>query len=372
MPKILQVADLHLDATLDYLPREKRESRNIQLENTFVKIVELALAEKVEIFLVTGDLFESNKSGRRAINLVNQQFAKLLQAKTKILLLPGSHDYWGEQSVYKKIIQDPGIHIFTQPAWKELFFPEYQLNFYGYPVWEGANSSDRILSRLKKVEREGLHIALLHGSLESLSLGEDNCYPFSFQELEDSGLDYLALGHCHQCWLKEQGVKVGCPGSPEGLNFEEIGQRYVLLLKVKEREIKAEKIEINNQTLEQIMIDTEEFSEIEEIREIIMKKSRPNLLLQVLLQGHHLEELNLDLDELMGTLKKRFFYLDIQDRTIINDHHLDDDHGQTIKGRFLQLMKEKISATTNEREKKKFELALSLGLQALLGGDKGC
>lgn len=371
MLKILQIGDLHLDAILDYLDGEKREARSKQLENTLIRIIDLALEEKVKILLVLGDLFENNRPGKNLINLVNEQFQRLLEAEVKIIILPGSHDYWGENSVYRKIKQEKGIYFFTQPTWEHLLIPELALSFYGCASVEGQDFSQRMLPKLKKAQESGLHIGLFHGSLENLAGRISDYYPFSLEELEESKLDYWALGHYHCCWIKEKGVKAGYGGSPESLCFQEKGSGYVLFLHIENNRLTAiEPKKVSSQQLRQLVILCDPYTSLEEIVSRIKELRQPNLLLRVVLTGVIAGQL--DLDQLRESLAEEFFYLYIEDRTSKFYDCLENNDCLTVKSCFIEMLTKRITSTQAEKEKRKLELALSLGLEALSGGEKGC
>lgn len=371
MLKILQVGDVHLDSGLDYLNGEKREARNKQIEDTFIRIIDLALKERVELLLVTGDLFENNSPSKRVISLVNKQFQRLLQAEIKIVILPGNRDCWGPKSVYQKIRQEAGIYLFTKPFWEHFLISEFSINFYGYASVEGQDYSERVLPKLSKTKINGLHIGLFHGSLQGTDQQTDNYYPFSLEELEKSGLDYWALGHYHRCLVKEEGVKAGYGGSPEGLDFPEVGASYVLLLQIEDgRLVTIERKRVDSHQLKLVVIKCQDYTNLEEITSIIMAESQSQLLLKVVLEGVISQKL--DLEELRERLQERFFYLDIQDKTTRLMDCLENSQDLTVKRYFLELMTAKIEESRDEKEKKKLKLALSLGIEALMGGEKGC
>ena len=371
MLKILQIGDVHLDSGLDYLNEEKREARNKQIEHTFIRIIDLALEERINILLVTGDLFENNRPSKRAIDLVNKQFQRLLQAQIKIVILPGNQDCWGEKSVYRKIKQETGIYLFTQPTWEYLIISEFSINFYGYASVEGQDYSERVLPKLSKVKKTGLQIGLFHGSLEGSSQQIDNYYPFSLEELENSGLDYWALGHYHRCLIKEEGVKAGYGGSPEGLSFQELGESYVLLLQIEDGKITTiERKRVDSHQLKLLVIECQDYTRPEEIFKMIMEESQSNLLLRVILKGVICHKL--DLEELREGLLEKFFYLEIQDNTTKYTECPENNQDLTVKRYFVELMTARIKGSQDEKEKKKLQLALSLGIEALMGGERGC
>ena len=90
--KFLHTSDVHIGAKFEMLGDKAREHRE-QLKKTFSKIVEVAIEEKVNLFLIAGDLFDSNNPSPKNIKFVQEKFSKLTAEKIKICLIPGNHDY---------------------------------------------------------------------------------------------------------------------------------------------------------------------------------------------------------------------------------------------------------------------------------------
>src|SRR5262249_50156598 len=67
----------------------------------FVASVDLAIAERVDLFLVAGDLFDSNVQPRRSVERVAHELARLVQARIRSVLAPGTHDVYDRSSVYR-------------------------------------------------------------------------------------------------------------------------------------------------------------------------------------------------------------------------------------------------------------------------------
>ena len=69
MLRILHTADVHLGARHTDLGERATAQRERQFA-AFARTIELALAEKVDLFLVAGDLFDSNVQPRRSVERV--------------------------------------------------------------------------------------------------------------------------------------------------------------------------------------------------------------------------------------------------------------------------------------------------------------
>ena len=80
MLRILHTADVHLGARHTDLGERATAQRERQFA-AFARTIELALAEKVDLFLVAGDLFDSNVQPRRSVDRVVAQLKRLVEAK---------------------------------------------------------------------------------------------------------------------------------------------------------------------------------------------------------------------------------------------------------------------------------------------------
>src|SRR5215207_942397 len=87
--KILHTSDWHLGSTWEGIDRSED-----LLDRAVPDVVEVALREKVDIVLVTGDIFErqTNEALEKAAQTLREPFRELLNAHIDVALLPGNHD----------------------------------------------------------------------------------------------------------------------------------------------------------------------------------------------------------------------------------------------------------------------------------------
>jgi DNA repair exonuclease SbcCD nuclease subunit len=100
MLRLLHTADVHLGARHADLGEAASAQRERQFA-AFRATVDLAIAEKVDLFLVAGDLFDSNVQPRRSVERVAAALARLAQARIRSVLIPGTHDVYDRSSVYR-------------------------------------------------------------------------------------------------------------------------------------------------------------------------------------------------------------------------------------------------------------------------------
>src|SRR6476661_8855704 len=98
MLRLLHTADVHLGARHADLGDAATAQRERQFA-AFKAAVDLAIEKKVDLFLVAGDLFDSNTQPRRSVERVAAELARLAQAKIRTVIIPGTHDVYDRSSL---------------------------------------------------------------------------------------------------------------------------------------------------------------------------------------------------------------------------------------------------------------------------------
>ena len=88
MPRLLHLADVHLGARHHDLGEAAATQRERQFD-AFRRAIDLALAEKVDVVLVAGDLFDSNQQPRRSVERAAAEFGRLAAAGIRTVDHPG-------------------------------------------------------------------------------------------------------------------------------------------------------------------------------------------------------------------------------------------------------------------------------------------
>src|SRR5687768_10464657 len=100
MLRIIHTADVHLGARHDDLGEQASAQRERQFA-AFTATIDLALAEKVDLLLIAGDLFDSNVQPKRSVERVAAQLARLAESKIRTVVIPGTHDCYDRASLYR-------------------------------------------------------------------------------------------------------------------------------------------------------------------------------------------------------------------------------------------------------------------------------
>src|SRR3989338_6758219 len=224
-----------------------------------------------------------------------------------------------------------------------------------------------VKTQFKKLKK--YNILMAHGSLQIPGKSSADAYPIAFEEIAYSGMDYVALGDWHSMADYSRGsVKAFYSGSPEIIDLDQKGSGYVLLVEIA-GETKISPLKIGSREVDELDISLDEIQDGSELREMILKGNAPNLIRTVNIKGFSDPELAVIPDELEEELQDKFFILRINDVSHPKIELIEEKNypPETVIGRFIRLMKERIGAATNEEEKRIAEEALRIGVAELEG-----
>ncbi len=222
--KILHSADLHLDSPFGGRSPEQIAFLRQKLLEVPERIAARCKEENCDLMLLAGDLFDGpwTKESFSAL-----RFA-LEEAAVPVFISPGNHDFVSHDSPYLLENWPENVHIFKNPYIESVAIPELDCRVYGAGF--RSMDCDALLEDFHITGEETYHIAVLHG--DPTQTDSPYC-PVTKQQIADSGLDYLALGHIHNGGSLRAG-KTLCawPGAPMGRGFDELGSRGVLIATV--------------------------------------------------------------------------------------------------------------------------------------------
>ena len=219
MPKrpltLIHTSDVHLES--DTFGRgEEGLSYRRRIQDAFQKVVDMVCEKKADLFLIAGDLFDSNRVPESGVEFVN---AELRRIPCPVILIPGNHDCYDHRSIYKKAdftLAGSHVHTLTEEEGRTITFPELQATVWGKGLVE-HDPAFRPLAGVPVRQDDWWHIGMAHGYFVEEE-GFQRSSPVTPEEIEQSGLDYLAMGHVHVFNDLSQGSTTSCyPGTPAPL-----------------------------------------------------------------------------------------------------------------------------------------------------------
>ena len=353
--KILHGADFHLEVPFRKFGVKGKILRQ-GLKETFKKFIDTAIEKRVNLIIIAGDLFDTNLVSPATIDFLKTQLQKIEEYGILTIILPGTHDLFDSQSVYRRKVWQEFNNVYVFNEERKFLFPELSLAVHGR-----ANTSNESktspLEGLLPDDSVRFNIAVAHGSMQIKGKSSPDDYPITFEEIEQSGFDYVALGHWHTFSKYQLGTTlVSYCGSASQTNFDNSG--CVNLVTLNDNGVLLERIpttyhswiakECSCNDLEQVV------NELRDSRAIV----RINLT-------------DLPNDVLLD-YDRDFFHLEIINPTIKDNISTEEDLTQfsdkTFVGQFLRLANEKMSKN-DESDESIIAEALEIGKKILMTGE---
>lgn len=247
--RLLHTSDWHLGRSLHRA--DLREAQAAFLDH----VVETVRAEKVDVVLVAGDVFDRAVPSVEAIELCEEALVRLRATGARVVGISGNHDSARRLGFGSRLADAAGVHLRTRPdavaAPLVVEDPHGPVAIYAVPYLEpeavrealpppddgsaAGRSSAAALGRATALARADLakrriprSVVLSHAwvtggttseSERDISVGGVGCVP---SELYD-GFTYAALGHLHAPQVLRPHLRYS--GSPLPYSFSEARQR---------------------------------------------------------------------------------------------------------------------------------------------------
>ncbi|KJS18740.1 MAG: hypothetical protein VR72_21215 [Clostridiaceae bacterium BRH_c20a] len=370
--KILHCADFHFDTPFRELSGTIAEKRKEDLRETFGRVVNLAKQERVNIMLLCGDLFDNQMVSRMTIDYLISKLREI--SEVWVFIAPGNHDPYNENSYYQLVQWPENVHIFKNTL-EKVELQELNTCVYGRG-FSRAYQQDSLLKGFSVDDPTKLNIMTLHGDI--VQPGQRSDYnPITPEEIKQSRLDYLALGHRHSYTniARLGDTSWAYSGCPEGRAFDELGDKGVLSGELRKSSCNVVFKSISKRKYFELKIDISGCKTYEEIGVSILEKAsglEPGKnLFKVILQGEIPEDFMLNTSVIKEKLDDQFYFLKVEDETTtrVDSELLANDF--TLRGVFVKKMLEQIRQTQDQSDLRKAELALKYGLRILERGEAG-
>ena len=354
---ILHAADLHLDSPFEGLSAGKAAIRRKEQRELLARLAELAASERVDLVLLAGDLLDS---GNTFYETGEELIRALRGVPAPVFIAPGNHDYYSAKSPYARLRLPDNVHVFTEPAIRSVVLPELHARVYGAAFTEP--SSRALLEGFRCERAEGTYnILCLHGELTA----KDSRYnPITVQQLENSNLDYAALGHIHKAsGLQRAGSTwYSWPGCPEGRGFDETGEKTVSIVTLDGSLCELRTVCIAKRRYEIVRLDMEGEDPLLAIPSRLPDDTVGDVY-RIVLTGE--TDTPPDLRRLYENLSDMFFELQLRDETRLRRSVWDSAGEDTLRGLFLSRLRERFEKAHSEEERIRVEQAARWGLAAL-------
>jgi exonuclease SbcD len=206
--KFLHAADLHIDSSMRGFTDRGGVSADVPSNPTraaFVRLVDLAIAERVAALILAGDVFDGDWEDFHTGVFFVRELQRLAPHGVRVFVARGNHD--AANVMTHRMRLPPHVTEFRSDAPHTVVIEEAGLAIHGWSFDE--RSVTRNVARTFPPPVAGLlNVGVLHTNLDG-AFGHDNYAPCTTQDLAAAGYAYWALGHVHQrraievdgCWI---------------------------------------------------------------------------------------------------------------------------------------------------------------------------
>ncbi len=354
--KIIHTGDLHLGMTFKSLGDKSRIHRR-DCQDVFSNIVDLCIKEKIDSLLIAGDLFDDPNPSKSLVTFVIDELKRLKEKNISAFIISGNHDPYQKESVWFGYKFPSNVIIFDSNSLEPKTVGN--LTVYGIAY---TNNTKEPLNNFKAEKSDNFNVGLVHGSTVNLKVEEDPEYsyrPIKKLQVDNSNLDYIALGHFHDLLEIKGKVKCFYSGSPEGLSFKNSADSSVLLVKYSDGKVDVKPIKTAIREFHTLEVDCTKLDNDLELKKVLEKNKGENKILRLILKGSPSLDFQIDVDFLMKEFEQKYFFLKIVDAVHIPDNLKEDE---TIRGQYIKLIREDIKKEEDAQKKKRLENALRIGI----------
>jgi exonuclease SbcD len=242
--RFMHAADLHLDSPFVGMAELPQGIRDSLRQSTFIALanmVELAIQQKVDFVLISGDVYDLADRSLRAQIRFQKALQRLSSSNIAIYIVHGNHD--PEDGRAARLNWPAHAHFFSASEVESLpVILEGKgtvAQIYGISYETAAVTENLVLRIAEKYEESGknhsdlFRIGLLHTNVEG-NHAHANYAPCSLQDLLGCGMHYWALGHVHTRQVLHKEPAIVYPGNLQGRSVRETGAKGCYIVDVSE------------------------------------------------------------------------------------------------------------------------------------------
>ena len=344
--KIVHAADFHLDSAFGALSAEQARQRRRESRELLTRLCNYVNQNGVDLVLLAGDLFDSDTTYRETLEALSEALGAM---QARVFIAPGNHDPYSAKSPYATLAWPENVHVFTSKTVERVELPELGCAVYG-AAFTAPVQDESLLAGFRAPEDDFIHLMVLHGDI---SATESRYDPLTKEQIKESGIDYLALGHTHQF--------------PEGRGFDELGEKGILTGTVERGKAELSFVPFARRQYEILNVDVTGRSAEDALRASLPDATVRDIY-RIIFTGET-DERGLDLKSIEEQSAPDFFHLELRDETRISEDVWARAQEDSLRGLFLRELRTKFDVASSDDERAKISLAARFGLAALDGRD---
>ena len=349
MLRLLHISDVLLgarDVGLGDAAPALRERRLAALE----AVVDLALAERIDLVLVAGNLFASGVASRRTVERVAAAIGRLAAARIWTVILPGDADPYDRASLYRSYdlaalagrTHDDLVTVLT-PGNPSVHLQALGAVVAGVPE-SGQASVDGRMAGLA---------AATAGTSATWRIGVARASAgVPAGETATSGLHYLALGSAGRMPATQAGATTSAsPGSPERVAVESDDAGVALLVTLDDRGgtpvVQVAERVVGRTRHRDIEVDAAQPGGRAAIADAVRTSAPPDpdLVLDITLSGVRPDASDVEPAPLVETLRAGYLLVRVIDRSVVPASATPLPPAETVLGAFVRRVEASIVAS---------------------------
>lgn len=362
MVRVLHASDFHLDSAYASLNVDAARQRRQESRELVRALVDYANDHGVDIMLLSGDLLDSDAVYAQTAEELSDALSRF---RGQVFIAPGNHDYYAAGSPYATTLWPENVHIFRTAAMERIALPQYGCSVYGAAFTAAEDTQAGLTGFTAREEDENtVRLGVLHGDVGVLS---SRYRSLAAADIAQSGLDYVALGHVHRYdGLQTAGsTAYAYCGCLEGRGFDETGEKGFLLGEVERGRAVMRFVPFARRRYQLLSVDVTG----REVYDAILAALPPHTegdLYRITLMGER-GEADEDIAALEARLQPLFYAVELRDQRTVRREIWDRCGEDSLRGLFLQKMKQRLDAAETEEERRHIQLAARFGVDALDG-----
>ena len=301
--KIAHIADAHLGCAFADLDKKKSALRRQEIKLSFANAIKIALEHNVQAILIAGDIFDNGYVDKETVTFVKNT---LNQTNVPVLIAPGNHDPY-TMGIYASLRDglNTNITIFENTISKVSID---NVNIYGFGFDKDVMDSSALSEFI--ADDDDINIMVLHAG------GIYN--PITDEEIKNSNLSYLALGHTHNFTgvKKLNNTYYAYCGTHDGHGFDECGEKGILIGDVSKIKAEMQFVPTSSRIYKTVEMDVSSYQTVDDIISTAKKHidSTENLY-KFVLTGRISSDISIDTDMIASVLSNNAFYTEVKNKT---------------------------------------------------------
>jgi DNA repair exonuclease SbcCD nuclease subunit len=218
--RLAHASDIHLDT--DYFGGPENIASRDVCRAVFAKLLDEITRQQPDLFLLPGDLFDSNRASDETIQWAMDKLAAL---PYPVVMIPGNHDCLEEGSIYHRFDFDslPNVDMLSDEAGEMRELPELGVRVWGKGM-VAHTPKFRPLDGIPAPSEDWWNVGMGHGIYVARGGATFRSSPVEAKQIHDSGYHYIALGHHHALLdVSANGTAAFYSGAPVPISREDDG-----------------------------------------------------------------------------------------------------------------------------------------------------